>query len=102
MENHMIARNAHELMRSLEAASIMDCADMAAHASLYRTESRWGLYHLRTDYPEKNNDEWFCHTLLSKKDGVMTSEKRAVDDYIVPIADEEKDLYDKQRIKISA
>jgi succinate dehydrogenase/fumarate reductase flavoprotein subunit len=102
MENHMIVRNAHELMRSLEAASIMDCADMAAHASLYRTESRWGLYHLRTDYPEKNNDEWFCHTLLSKKDGVMTSEKRAVDDYIVPIADEEKDLYDKQRIKISA
>ena len=44
---------------------------MAAHASLYRTESRWGLYHLRTDYPEKNNDDWFCHTLLSKKDGRM-------------------------------
>jgi succinate dehydrogenase/fumarate reductase flavoprotein subunit len=102
METAMMARNAHELMRSLEAASIMDCADMAAHASLYRTESRWGLYHLRTDYPEKNNDEWFCHTLLSKKDGVMVSEKREVDDYVVPIADEEKDLYDKQRIRISA
>ncbi len=102
METAMIARNAHELMRSLEAASIMDCADMAAHASLYRTESRWGLYHLRTDYPEKDNENWFCHTILSKKDGAMVSEKREVDDYVVPIADEEKDLYDKQRIKASA
>jgi succinate dehydrogenase/fumarate reductase flavoprotein subunit len=99
MEGHMMARNAHELMRALEAASILDCADMAAHASLYRTESRWGLYHLRTDYPAKNDADWFCHTLLSKKDGVMTSEKRAVDPYIVPIADTEKDLYDKQRIR---
>ncbi|HKJ61671.1 MAG TPA: fumarate reductase/succinate dehydrogenase flavoprotein subunit [Hyphomicrobiales bacterium] len=102
METQMIARNAHELMRSLEVASIMDCADMAAHASLYRTESRWGLYHLRTDYPKKDNKDWFCHTILSKKDGVMTSEKRDVDDYVVPIAEEEKDLYDKQRIKASA
>jgi succinate dehydrogenase/fumarate reductase flavoprotein subunit len=84
MEKHMMVRNAHELMRSLEAASIVDCADMAAHASLYRTESRWGLYHLRTDYPEKNNEDWFCHTVLSKKDGVMTSEKVAVDDTSSP------------------
>jgi succinate dehydrogenase/fumarate reductase flavoprotein subunit len=102
METAMMARNSHELMRALEAASILDCADMAAHASLYRTESRWGLYHLRTDFPAKNNDEWFCHTLLSKRDGVMTSEKRAVDPYVAPIAEEEKDLYDKQRIRVSA
>jgi len=102
MQNQMIARNSHELMRALETASILDCADMAAHASLYRTESRWGLYHLRTDYPEKNNDDWFCHTLLRKKDGRMVSEKREVQPYIVPIADDEKDLYDKQRIRATA
>jgi succinate dehydrogenase/fumarate reductase flavoprotein subunit len=102
MESRMIARNAHELLRALETQSIVDCADMAAHASLYRTESRWGLYHLRTDYPEKDNENWFCHSLLSKKDGRMSSEKRAVQPYVVPIADEEKDLYDKQRIRASA
>jgi succinate dehydrogenase/fumarate reductase flavoprotein subunit len=102
MEQHMMVRNSHELMRALETHSILDCADMAAHASLYRTESRWGLYHLRTDYPEKNNDEWFCHTLLSKRDGRMTSEKRAVQPYVVPIGEDEKDLYDKQRIRASA
>ena len=32
----------------------------------------------------------------------MVSEKRAVEPYIVPIADDEKDLYDKQRIRASA
>jgi succinate dehydrogenase/fumarate reductase flavoprotein subunit len=99
MTERMIARNAHELMRSLEVASIMDCADMAAFSSLFRTESRWGLYHLRTDYPAKDDENWFCHTLLRQKDGRMACEKRAVDPYIVPIADEEKGLYDKQRIR---
>lgn len=102
METQMMVTNAHELMRSLEAQSILDCADMAAFASLARTESRWGLYHLRTDYPEKDNENWFCHNLLSKKDGQMACEKRAVQPYIVPIADDEKDLYDKQRIRASA
>ncbi|WP_407122044.1 fumarate reductase/succinate dehydrogenase flavoprotein subunit [Bradyrhizobium sp. STM 3561] len=102
MQERMIARNAHELLRALEVQSIMDCADMAAHASLYREESRWGLYHWRTDFPEKDNENWFCHALLSKRDGKMTSEKRAVEPYVVPISDDEKDLYDKQRIRASA
>lgn len=102
LENRMMARNSHELMRALETCSILDCADMAAYASLYRTESRWGLYHLRTDYPTKNNDDWFCHTLLSKRDGKMGCEKRDVDPYVVPIADEEKDLYENQRVRATA
>jgi succinate dehydrogenase/fumarate reductase flavoprotein subunit len=97
LEGGMMARNAHELLRALEASSILDCADMAAAASLFRTESRWGLYHLRTDTPERNDEEWFCHTLLGKTDGRMTVEKRAIDPYIVPIAEEEKDLYYRQR-----
>src|SRR4029453_3416457 len=100
--SQLVARDPHELMRALETQSILDCADMAAHASLYRTESRWGLYHMRTDYPEKDNDNWFCHTLLRKKDGGMVSEKRDVQPYVVPIADDEKDLYDKQRIRATA
>lgn len=100
MNTKMIARNAHELMRALEAYSIMDCADMAAHASLYRTESRWGLYHNRADYPERDNENWFCHTILSKdSDGKMTSEKREVQPYIIPITEDERGLYDQQRVK---
>jgi succinate dehydrogenase/fumarate reductase flavoprotein subunit len=102
LETRMLARNAHELLRALEAASILDCADMAAFASLYREESRWGLYHLRTDFPAKDDANWFCHTLLSKRQGRMVGEKRAVDPYIVLIADDEKDLYGKQRLRATA
>lgn len=98
MEN-MAVSNAHELMRSLEAKSILDCADMAAAASLFRTESRWGLYHARADYPDRDDENWFCHSQLTKNsNGEMTLGKRPVDPYIVPIDDEEKDAYNKQRV----
>jgi succinate dehydrogenase/fumarate reductase flavoprotein subunit len=99
METFMIARDAHELMRSLEAAAVLDCADMAAFASLHRTESRWGLYHHRVDHPDRDDDNWFCHTILRKVDGRMTAEKRAVAPYIVPIAESERSAYDDQRIR---
>ncbi|MBV9981426.1 fumarate reductase/succinate dehydrogenase flavoprotein subunit [Bradyrhizobium sp.] len=98
LENAMVVRDAHELMRSLEVASILDCADMAAHASLFRTESRWGLYHHRVEYPNKDDDAWFCHSILRKQNGRMTAEKRPVAPYIVPIEDSERSAYDRQRI----
>jgi len=98
MENGMYVQNSHELMRSLEASSILDCADMAAHASMYRTESRWGLYHNRVEY-ERNDEDWFCHTLLTKgENGMPQSRKQDVKPYIVEIADDEKDAYNNQRV----
>ncbi|MEK1869280.1 MAG: fumarate reductase/succinate dehydrogenase flavoprotein subunit, partial [Ensifer adhaerens] len=102
LETALVARNAHELMRSLEVSSILDCADMAAHASLYRTESRWGLYHNRIDYPEKDDENWFCHTLLRKVNGRMSSEKRAIEPYIVPIETEERTAYERLRVSNQA
>ncbi|WP_374319443.1 fumarate reductase/succinate dehydrogenase flavoprotein subunit [Aquabacterium sp.] len=94
------ARDAHELMRAMEVAVIRDCAEMAARASLFRTESRWGLYHLRTEFPERNDAEWFCHAHLKKGDnGAMQHFKREVEPYIVPIEDEEMHAYDRLRIQ---
>jgi succinate dehydrogenase/fumarate reductase flavoprotein subunit len=101
--NQLVARDPHELLRALEVQSILDCADMAAAASLYRTESRWGLYHYRVDHPETDNDEWFCHTMLYKDaDGQMAHRKREVDPYVVPIDDTEKDAYHRLRVKAEA
>lgn len=97
------AREPHELMRALEVHSIRDCAEMAARASLYRTESRWGLYHARVDHPERNDAEWFCHAQLKKNEhGEMTSFKRPIAPYIVPIADTERNAYRQLRIPASA
>lgn len=94
----MQARDSHELMRAMEVHSILDCAFMAANASLYRTESRWGLYHWRVDYPETNHEDWFCFSQLKKDaNGRMTHFKRPVDPYIVPV-DVADNAYYRQRI----
>jgi len=90
----MGARDPHELMRCMEVHFIRDCAEMAARASLYRRESRWGLYHYRLDYPEKNNDEWFCHVNLKRDEsGEMVLFKRPVEPYIVDV-DVVTEVYD--------
>lgn len=99
----MLATNPHELMRAMEAMSIIDCAEMAARSSMFRAESRWGLYHYCVDHPERDDANWFCHTLLSKgADGSMTMAKKAVEPYIVPIDDEERDAYQRLRVERKA
>ncbi len=95
----MSATNPHELMRAMEVHFIRDCAEMAARASLYRTESRWGLYHYRVEHPEKDDADWFCHVQLKKNDaGEMTCFKRPIEPYIVDLDDEEKDAYNRLRV----
>ena len=97
----MVVTNSHELMRALETQSILDCADMAASASLYRTESRWGLYHYRADYPEKDDENWFCHTVLYKDaEGKMCNAKKDVEKYIVDIDEDEMGTYNRQRVQM--
>jgi succinate dehydrogenase/fumarate reductase flavoprotein subunit len=89
----------HELMRAMEAHSILDCAEMAARASLFRTESRWGLYHDVVDHPQRDDTNWFCHSLLSKgADGRMGLRKQAVEPYIVAVDEEERTAYQRLRI----
>ncbi|MEL1087305.1 fumarate reductase/succinate dehydrogenase flavoprotein subunit [Pseudomonas sp. OB66] len=95
----MKANNAHELMRAMETSVIRDCAEMAARASLFRAESRWGLYHYRVDHPQRNDVDWFCHCHLKKgEDGKMSSFKKAVEPYIIPLDAEEMQAYDRLRV----
>jgi succinate dehydrogenase/fumarate reductase flavoprotein subunit len=95
----MVARDPHELMRALEVHSILDCAEMAATASLFRTESRWGLYHHRVDFPERDQENWFCHSALRMQDGVMACTKRPIEPYLVQIAEEQAGAYDRLRVR---
>jgi succinate dehydrogenase/fumarate reductase flavoprotein subunit/HEAT repeat protein len=83
----MGARTPHELMRCVEVTFIRDCAEMAARASLVRAESRWGLYHDRTDHPARDDDHWFVHLNLRRRtDGRMEFVKRPVAPYLVAVA----------------
>jgi succinate dehydrogenase/fumarate reductase flavoprotein subunit/HEAT repeat protein len=80
------ARTPHELMRALEVTFIRDCAEMAARSSLTRTESRWGLYHDRSDLPERDDVNWRYHLNLRKTEvGEMEFLKRPVAPYFVPV-----------------
>jgi succinate dehydrogenase/fumarate reductase flavoprotein subunit len=88
----MGARTPHELMRCAEVTFIRDCAEMAARASLARTESRWGLYHQRADWPEQDDANWFRHLNLRKSGageagagGEMETLTRPIAPYIVPV-----------------
>ncbi len=82
----MGATSPHELMRCAEVTFIRDCAELAARASLTRTESRWGLYHDRADHPLRDDASWFCHLNVSKSpDGRPQFRTRPVADYIVPV-----------------
>ena len=99
----MGASDAHELMRAMEAHSILDCAEMAARASMFRTESRWGLYHNYVDYPKRDDENWFCHSLLSRDEhGQMVMRKKAIEPYIVPVDDEERTAYQRMRVAPTA
>ncbi len=82
----MGASTPHELMRCAEVSFIRDCAEMAARASLRRTESRWGLYHQRADWPARDDADWFCHLNLYRgSSGAMEFRTRPVAPYIVPV-----------------
>jgi succinate dehydrogenase/fumarate reductase flavoprotein subunit len=94
------ASNPHELMRVMESHFIRDCAEMAARTSLYRTESRWGLYHYRQDYPELDDENWFVHVNVKKgDDGRMQVFKRPVAPYLVPLEKAELRGYHALRIQ---
>jgi succinate dehydrogenase/fumarate reductase flavoprotein subunit len=100
--DQMSASNPHELMRAMEVHFIRDCAEMAARASLFRTESRWGLYHNRVDYPERNDKDWFVHVQLKKTDGRMECFTRPVAPYLVGLDEQEKAAYQQLRIRKDA
>jgi len=98
--SNLKAANPHELMRAMEVAVIRDCAEMAARASLFRQESRWGLYHYRVDFPERDDANWFYHCHLKKdQSGRMVSIKREVEPYLIRLDANERDAYNKLRLK---
>jgi succinate dehydrogenase/fumarate reductase flavoprotein subunit len=87
-------------MRVQECGFIRDCAEMAARASLFRTESRWGLYHHRIDFPDMDDDTWLVHVNLRKTEaGTMEAFKRPIEPYVVPLDANERQSYHQLRVK---
>ena len=70
------AQNYHELMRVLESDQIMQVAKMMCKASLAREETRFGVYHYRTDYPETNKEYEGQIVLWRTEQGIKTAFKK--------------------------
>jgi succinate dehydrogenase/fumarate reductase flavoprotein subunit len=65
LKDLVCVRDIHDLFKVYEVENIIQCATMSALASKERTESRWGPWHFRNDYPEKNDDKWLKHIVLT-------------------------------------
>ncbi len=65
LKDMVYVRDVHDLFKVYEVENIIQCATMSALASKERTESRWGPWHYRTDFPEKNDDQWLKHIVLT-------------------------------------
>jgi succinate dehydrogenase/fumarate reductase flavoprotein subunit len=59
--------NVHDLVKAFEIESIISCGILSATASRERRESRWGSWHYRSDYPNRDDDN-FLKLLIVKKD----------------------------------
>ena len=56
-----------ELTTALELGSLLDVAEAVAHSALLRRESRGS--HSRTDYEERDDENFLCHSLAYRTDG---------------------------------
>ncbi len=61
-------RDVHDLFKVMEVENIIQCAAMSAVASSERKESRWGPWHFREDYPERNDSRFLNHIILTMGD----------------------------------
>jgi succinate dehydrogenase / fumarate reductase, flavoprotein subunit len=52
-----------DLLGAIELGYMLDCAEATAIGAIHRTESRGA--HFRTDFPERNDEEWLKHINLT-------------------------------------
>jgi succinate dehydrogenase / fumarate reductase flavoprotein subunit len=53
-----------DVLGAIELGFMLDCAECSCVAALHRTESRGAQY--RTDFPERNDEEWLKHIDLTR------------------------------------
>lgn len=55
-----------DFYKYFEVESIIVSAYLSAEASRARKESRWGRFHTRSDYPQRDDQNWKKHVVLQK------------------------------------
>jgi succinate dehydrogenase / fumarate reductase, flavoprotein subunit len=65
-----------ELVEAMECEHLLNLAAVTVESALFRTESRGA--HFREDYPQRDDQNFLCHTLVFKEQGGMRIEKKPV------------------------
>lgn len=66
LEEMVYVRDHHDLFKLFEVENIIQCATLSGTASLERKESRWLPWHYRSDFPDKDDQNWKKHIVLTK------------------------------------
>jgi hypothetical protein len=103
METAMIARDAHELMRAMEAGKHSGLRRHGAPLHRFTAPKAAGASIIcASTIPSATKRIGDAMCFSRSDDGAMTCEKHPIKPYIIPIADDEKDAYYNQRIKAHA
>jgi succinate dehydrogenase/fumarate reductase flavoprotein subunit len=73
------ARNPHELMRTLEVFSLINCSQAIIHQSLARKASSKQLQFKRSDYPQDDPEQWHKFITIRQQDGDVKVEDLPID-----------------------
>ncbi|MDD5095591.1 MAG: FAD-binding protein [Dehalococcoidia bacterium] len=65
-----------EFLEALETEFMIDVQEMIARSALMRTESR--STHYRSDYPDRDDQNWLANVYIKRVNGKMKAEKRPV------------------------
>jgi len=65
-----------ELLNAWELENMLEIAEVIGECAVNRKESRGG--HSREDYPERDDQNWLKHTLVSSKDGKVSIDYKPV------------------------
>jgi succinate dehydrogenase / fumarate reductase flavoprotein subunit len=65
-----------DLTEALEFGAMLDCAESLVEGALAREESRGA--HYRTDFPQRDDENWLKHTVLRKTSGGLDLTKKTV------------------------
>jgi len=71
----LVAANPHEMTHCLEVRNIIENGEMILRATIERKESR-GFLFSRVDYPEQDDENFFCWLGQRKEGDEVVFEKR--------------------------
>jgi succinate dehydrogenase/fumarate reductase flavoprotein subunit len=79
-----MARNPHELMRTLNCLTRLTVGEMTLHASLARRASSFFLNYKRLDYPQVDPEEWNKFVTIKLQDGEVKAGELPFNYWLMP------------------